>query len=146
MALPTRTESDSTSQHIALSAAFVFLDFKPVMSHICLAPYALSFPHAQSYQIISSGAGYVVDGGDVFFSVSSSPGYGQLSGRQQQDNRAGERVAVDARKRDPADFALWKVREGGREGGRERSAMLCLSPQSGRVDDHSRAAHYPAGG
>ena len=54
----------------------------------------------------------MVEGGDVFFHVSSSPGYGQLSGRQQQDNRAGERVAVDARKRDPADFALWKVRGG----------------------------------
>ena len=26
----------------------------------------------------------------------------------QEDNRAGERVAVDPRKRGPADFALWK--------------------------------------
>lgn len=38
----------------------------------------------------------------------SLPGYGRLSGRAQEDNRAGERVAVDERKRGPADFALWK--------------------------------------
>uniref|UniRef100_A0A803QA86 Cysteinyl-tRNA synthetase class Ia DALR domain-containing protein n=1 Tax=Cannabis sativa TaxID=3483 RepID=A0A803QA86_CANSA len=31
-----------------------------------------------------------------------------LSGRKLEDNRAGERVAVDSRKKNPADFALWK--------------------------------------
>ncbi|CAI5516251.1 unnamed protein product [Closterium sp. Naga37s-1] len=59
-------------------------------------------------QIVDSGAGYVVDGGDVFFDVDKAEGYGQLSGRRQEENRAGERVAVDERKRNPADFALWK--------------------------------------
>jgi cysteinyl-tRNA synthetase len=29
--------------------------------------------------------------------------------RKLDQNRAGERVAVDTRKRNPADFALWKV-------------------------------------
>lgn len=47
--------------------------------------------------------------GDVYFSVEKFPSYGQLSGRKLEDNRAGERVAVDTRKRNPADFALWKV-------------------------------------
>lgn len=46
--------------------------------------------------------------GDVYFDVESLPGYGKLSGREQADNRSGERVAVDDRKRNPADFALWK--------------------------------------
>ncbi|KAL3143574.1 hypothetical protein ABBQ38_002371 [Trebouxia sp. C0009 RCD-2024] len=58
-------------------------------------------------QIISNGHGYAVDG-DVFFDVASLPGYGRLSGRAQEDNRAGERVALDSRKRNPSDFALWK--------------------------------------
>jgi hypothetical protein len=31
--------------------------------------------------------------------------------RVQDDNRAGERVAVDTRKQNSADFALWKVRQ-----------------------------------
>lgn len=46
----------------------------------------------------------------MYFSVENFPSYGQLSGRKLEDNRAGERVAVDTRKRNPADFALWKVR------------------------------------
>ncbi|KAK6279454.1 hypothetical protein POUND7_019721 [Theobroma cacao] len=58
-------------------------------------------------QILDNGYAYRVEG-DVFFSVEKFPDYGQLSGRKLEDNRAGERVAVDSRKRNPADFALWK--------------------------------------
>ncbi|KAB2009020.1 hypothetical protein ES319_D10G139400v1 [Gossypium barbadense] len=58
-------------------------------------------------QIVDNGYAYRVEG-DVFFSVENFPEYGQLSGRKLEDNRAGERVAVDSRKRNPADFALWK--------------------------------------
>jgi cysteinyl-tRNA synthetase len=63
-------------------------------------------------KIIDHGHGYAV-GSDVFFDVPSLPGYGSLSGRNQEDNRAGERVAVDERKRGPADFALWKAAKPG---------------------------------
>lgn len=45
----------------------------------------------------------------MYFSVDKFSDYGQLSGRKLEDNRAGERVAVDSRKKNPADFALWKV-------------------------------------
>ncbi|XP_021739017.1 cysteine--tRNA ligase, chloroplastic/mitochondrial-like isoform X1 [Chenopodium quinoa] len=58
-------------------------------------------------QIVDNGFAYSVDG-DVYFSVAKVPDYGQLSGRKLEDNRAGERVAIDSRKRHPADFALWK--------------------------------------
>ena len=65
-------------------------------------------------RIIAAGHAYAVDGGgDVFFSVPSLPQYGALSRRAADDNRAGERVAVDARKRSPADFALWKTAKPG---------------------------------
>ena len=59
-------------------------------------------------QIVDNGYAYRVEG-DVFFSVENFPDYGQLSGRKLEDNRAGERVAVDSRERNPADFALWKA-------------------------------------
>lgn len=46
--------------------------------------------------------------GEVLFAVDSMPDYGQLSGRNLDDNVAGARVAVEAHKRNPADFVLWK--------------------------------------
>ena len=62
-----------------------------------------------AWQIIDNDCAYRVEG-DVYFSVEKFPEYGRLSGRKVEDNRAGERVAVDTRKKNPADFALWKVR------------------------------------
>ncbi|XP_030510782.2 cysteine--tRNA ligase, chloroplastic/mitochondrial isoform X3 [Cannabis sativa] len=58
-------------------------------------------------QIIGNEYAYSVEG-DVYFNVDKFPEYGRLSGRKLEDNRAGERVAVDSRKKNPADFALWK--------------------------------------
>ncbi len=58
-------------------------------------------------RILERGHAYVVDG-DVYFDIDSFPGYGKLSGRNLDDMRAGERVAVDERKKNPFDFALWK--------------------------------------
>ena len=46
--------------------------------------------------------------GEVLFSVDSMPDYGQLSGRNLEDQLAGARVAVDSHKQNPADFVLWK--------------------------------------
>ncbi|ESR61679.1 hypothetical protein CICLE_v10014843mg [Citrus x clementina] len=63
-------------------------------------------------QIINNDCAYVVEG-DVFFAVEKSPNYGRLSGQRLENNRAGERVAVDSRKRNPADFALWKAAKAG---------------------------------
>ncbi|XP_022881734.1 cysteine--tRNA ligase, chloroplastic/mitochondrial-like isoform X2 [Olea europaea var. sylvestris] len=58
-------------------------------------------------QILDNGCAYTIQG-SVYFSVDKFPDYGRLSGRKLEDNRAGERVAVDSRKKNPADFALWK--------------------------------------
>ena len=46
--------------------------------------------------------------GEVLFAVDSMPDYGQLSGRNLEDQLAGARVAVESHKRNPADFVLWK--------------------------------------
>ena len=46
--------------------------------------------------------------GEVLFAVDSMPDYGKLSGRNLEDNVAGARIAVEAHKRNPADFVLWK--------------------------------------
>ena len=51
---------------------------------------------------------------DVYFNViSSSDKFGTLTGQRLEDMRAGSRVAIDDRKKHPADFVLWK---GAKEG------------------------------
>ncbi len=47
--------------------------------------------------------------GDVYYSVAKFETYGKLSGRNPDDLRAGERVAVNTDKNDPLDFVLWKM-------------------------------------
>lgn len=59
--------------------------------------------------LIDKKLAYVADNGDVYYDVSEFPGYGKLSGRQLDDLRAGERVAVNEAKTDPLDFVLWKA-------------------------------------
>jgi cysteinyl-tRNA synthetase len=59
-------------------------------------------------RLIARGHAYVAPGGDVLYAVASFDGYGQLSGKKLADLRAGARVEVDATKRDPLDFVLWK--------------------------------------
>jgi cysteinyl-tRNA synthetase len=58
-------------------------------------------------RLIANGKAYAIDG-DVYYSVESFPRYGKLSGQTLDKLRDGARIEVDERKRDPADFALWK--------------------------------------
>jgi cysteinyl-tRNA synthetase len=58
-------------------------------------------------KLIDRGAAYRVNG-DVYFAVEKFAPYGRLSGRELEEMRAGARVEVDERKRNPLDFALWK--------------------------------------
>ena len=59
-------------------------------------------------QLIASGHAYEA-GGEVLFDTASMPDYGALSGRKLDEQLAGARVAVDAHKKNPADFVLWKL-------------------------------------
>ena len=59
------------------------------------------------------GLAYRAPNGDVYFSVRDFKGYGKLSRRNLDELRAGERVAVEAAKKDPLDFALWKAAKPG---------------------------------
>jgi cysteinyl-tRNA synthetase len=60
-------------------------------------------------QLIANGYAYAAANGDVYYDVSKFEGYGTLSGKNPDDLRAGERVAVDEAKDDPLDFVLWKA-------------------------------------
>src|SRR6202045_4962411 len=58
-------------------------------------------------QLIARGHAYEA-GGEVLFDTQSMPDYGALSGRKLDEQLPGARVAVDAHKKNPADFVLWK--------------------------------------
>ena len=58
--------------------------------------------------LIANGHAYEA-GGEVLFDVTSMADYGRLSNRKLEDQKAGARVAVDAHKRNPGDFVLWKL-------------------------------------
>ena len=57
--------------------------------------------------IINNGSGYVVNG-EVFFNVPTSKDYGKLSKKDIDGLQSGIRVEVDAHKKHPTDFVLWK--------------------------------------
>ena len=67
-------------------------------------------------ELEAKGAAYCADG-DVYFDVSKAKNYGQLSGRDpdEQQHGASGRLAdgEESRKRHPFDFALWKGAKAG---------------------------------
>lgn len=66
-------------------------------------------------RLVDNGHAYVAPSGDVYYRVSSFPGYGKLSGQSVEDREMGasERLNVETDKESPADFALWKAQKPG---------------------------------
>ena len=57
--------------------------------------------------LIDRGHAYAAKG-EILFDTASMPDYGQLSKRNLDEQQAGARIAVDAHKKNPGDFVLWK--------------------------------------
>ncbi len=64
--------------------------------------------------LVESGHAYAVEG-DVYFSVASYSAYGQISHRRVDELDQGEGLEGAERKRDAADFALWKAYKPGED-------------------------------
>jgi cysteinyl-tRNA synthetase len=84
----------------------------------------LSFKRAQHYpkatdhiaemiemigRLIARGLAYAAPSGNVYFEIARFPAYGRLSGNTAGELEAGARIEVNPEKRDPRDFALWKI-------------------------------------
>ncbi|HEU4353541.1 MAG TPA: cysteine--tRNA ligase [Burkholderiales bacterium] len=63
--------------------------------------------------LIARGHAYAAANGDVYYDVSSFRGYGNLSGKDPGELRAGARVEIEEAKDDPLDFVLWKAAKPG---------------------------------
>ena len=58
--------------------------------------------------LLDKGMAYQVNG-NVYFEVAKFQDYGKLSGKVLDELESGSRIAVNEEKKDPRDFALWKV-------------------------------------
>ena len=58
--------------------------------------------------LIAKGFAYLASG-EVLFDTRAMPDYGQLSKRNLDEQQAGARIAVEAHKKNPGDFVLWKL-------------------------------------
>ncbi|MBB4065570.1 cysteine--tRNA ligase [Gellertiella hungarica] len=58
--------------------------------------------------LIAKGFAYEASG-EVLFDTRAMPDYGQLSRRNLDEQQAGARIAVEAHKKNPGDFVLWKL-------------------------------------
>ncbi len=62
---------------------------------------------AMIQEIEKNGLTYQTSDG-VYFDTAKQTGYGRLSGQRTEEKEEGTRIAINAEKRNPADFALWK--------------------------------------
>lgn len=63
-------------------------------------------------KLMQAGTAYATDDG-VYFEVGKCKNYGELSGQNLEELRSGARIAVDEKKKNPEDFALWKAQKPG---------------------------------
>lgn len=64
-------------------------------------------------KLITKGAAYVAENGDVYYEVRRFKNYGCLAHRDIDQLESGARVDVVEVKRDPLDFVLWKLAKPG---------------------------------
>jgi cysteinyl-tRNA synthetase len=60
-------------------------------------------------ELEKKGIAYKAASGNVYYDISKFPSYGRLSGNTTEELLAGARIEVNPEKRDPRDFALWKI-------------------------------------
>ncbi len=98
-------------------------------------------------QLEDKGMAYRGANGDVYYAVREFEGYGKLSGKNPDELRAGERVAIDSIKRDPIDFVLWKAAKpnephwpsifgNGRPGWHIECSAMCKAVLGEQIDIH----------
>jgi cysteinyl-tRNA synthetase len=77
-------------------------------THKCRVTETIPEIIAMIEKIIANGHAYVIDTGEVLFSVESFQDYGKLSHKKLEDLAEGHRIEVNTKKKNAMDFALWK--------------------------------------
>lgn len=119
--LLNKAQAEFGDQHKYTVVADKFIaSFKENMQQLnCQSPTAEPKVTDNIPEIIAFIEGLIANGkayesqGDVYFHVRSFPEYGKLSKRDIEDLKAGARVEINEKKKDPLDFALWKSEPNG---------------------------------
>ena len=99
-----------------LEIAQIYIDSFMTASKMLNIKPADSYPRATEHideminmvqALIDKDHAYVV-GNNVYYDVTTFKDYGRLSGNTLDDLNAGARIEVNAEKKNPQDFALWK--------------------------------------
>lgn len=97
--------------------------------------------------LMDKGHAYQSDSGDVLYEVATFPDYGKLANQKLDELQAGQRIAVDERKRHPYDFVLWKSAKpdepywaspwgNGRPGWHIECSAMCRATLGDKFDIH----------
>ncbi|OGB87496.1 cysteine--tRNA ligase [candidate division WOR-1 bacterium RIFCSPLOWO2_02_FULL_46_20] len=113
-------KSQESGETVESIAAHFTDSYKSVMKKLNIldpTQYVKATDHIQEMvkwvkRLIDKGFAYEIEG-DVYYSVEKFREYGKLSKRKIEDMVSGARVAVDERKKNPLDFALWKTAKEG---------------------------------
>ncbi len=105
-------ENNTTVPELARQMTDDYFDSLKVMGVDSVDHFPYATEHIREMQqliakLIDNGFAYPLDG-DVYFDVTKDSDYGKLSRRNVEEMLAGTRVEANDRKRNPADFALWK--------------------------------------
>ncbi len=94
-------------------------------------------------KLLAQGYAYVAENGDVNFEISRFPEYGHFSNQSIEKLRSGARVDIIETKRDPLDFALWKLAKPGEPSwdapwgrGRPGWHIECSAMSTGCLGEH----------
>jgi len=112
----SRAHKELGDQQRFLEVANKYIDAftQDIQALNCLAPtvqprVTQTIPEIITFvqELVQAGKAYVIDG-DVYFRIAQFPSYGMLSRQKLDELRAGARVEINDKKKDPLDFALWK--------------------------------------
>ena len=143
--LPTELSEKYTrqSEHECLELGVMKPDISPRVSGFIPQIVALIS------RLENKGVAYKTSTG-VYFDVTKFPEYGKLSHQTSEKLKAGARVEVDEKKKNPQDFALWKFGEeagatfdspwgNGRPGWHIECSAMATSLLGGTIDIHGGA-------
>ena len=105
-------ELNTTVEKLAAEMTQDYFDNLEIMGVDTITDFPKATDYIEEMQkmiqtLIGNGHAYPLDG-DVYFSAEADKNYGCLSGRKIEEMIAGTRVEANDKKKNPADFALWK--------------------------------------